>query len=228
MSGAVRGACSLPLVLPPGPPAPVLSSCRQPFPASSCRCACLYFGPELPTRRLCFSLPLGTRYACAGSNSRKKPLVRQSSRPLCGELLGWGEMSILYFVCIYFFNICELGYCLCPAKHPSCSQSPPPPQTGGKCNVAFPSGPVPCAFHVPRVPAVPGHMSWGFPWPRWLLCWAQFSVGQAIWGTQGLEHCPEVRLRGAGLESNKRVCVPSPAGPGLGEGMGPQPQAVMT
>lgn len=122
-------------------------------------------------------------------------------------------MSILYFVCIYFFNICELGYCLHPAKHPPCGQSPPPPQTGGKCNVAFPSGPVPCAFHVRRVPAVPGHMSWGFPWPRWLLCWAQFSVGQAIWGTQGLEHCPEVRLRRAGLESNKMVCVPSWARP---------------
>lgn len=31
-----------------------------------------------------------------------KPLVLQSTRPLFGELLGWREMLILYFVCVFF------------------------------------------------------------------------------------------------------------------------------
>ena len=87
-----------------------------------------------------FSLPLGARCQVLPhrEQEQRKPLVLQSTCPLFGELLGWGQMSILYFVCVFFFNTCELGT-VSPAEAPIL-QSEPTPSSGGKRS--FPSIPV--------------------------------------------------------------------------------------
>lgn len=112
--------------LPPGPSAQVPSAT---FPVSSLRLACFYFGTELPTRLLCFSLPPGggghgARYFCIGSGSRKTSGSPEHLSSLWRVIRSGTNVDTLV-LCVYFFNICELGT-VSPAEAPILQSEPTP------------------------------------------------------------------------------------------------------
>lgn len=114
-TGSSRGASSQ-----------ALSSSASPFLLHPIGLLVFILGLSCPPDYSAFPAPGGKvpGMLVQGAAASSKNLWFSRALVLSVELLGWGEMSILR---VYIFsNICDLGYCLHPAKAPILWSEPTP------------------------------------------------------------------------------------------------------